>query len=53
MTGDFTITGPTHIVPIPDSTKHVEMSTGRNKLLICAAGTFICYFYYGIVQESM
>lgn len=45
--------GPSHIVPIPDNTKHVEMTAGRNKLLICAAGTFICYFYYGIIQESI
>ncbi|XP_048780382.2 solute carrier family 35 member B1-like [Ostrea edulis] len=45
--------GPSHIVPIPDKTKDVEMSGSRNKLLVCAAGTFICYFYYGIIQESI
>ncbi|XP_062614110.1 solute carrier family 35 member B1-like [Saccostrea cucullata] len=45
--------GPTHVVTIPDKTKHVEMTGSRNKLLVCAAGTFLCYFYYGIVQESI
>jgi hypothetical protein len=53
MTGDLPISGPSHIVPISDKTKDVEMTGSRNKLLICAAGTFICYFYYGIIQESM
>lgn len=25
----------------------------RTKLLFCAAGIFVCYFYYGILQEKM
>lgn len=34
--------------------EHVEtMSSNRNKLILCALGTFVCYFYYGILQESM
>ncbi|XP_053408484.1 solute carrier family 35 member B1-like isoform X1 [Mercenaria mercenaria] len=26
---------------------------GRNKFLLCAAGVFVSYFYYGILQESI
>ena len=25
----------------------------RTKLIVCCSGIFICYFYYGIVQERM
>lgn len=25
----------------------------RKKLIICCSGIFICYFYYGIIQERM
>lgn len=25
----------------------------RKKLIVCCAGIFLCYFYYGIVQERM
>lgn len=30
-----------------------SMAAGRNKFLLCAAGVFVSYFYYGIIQESM
>lgn len=41
--------------PITDKQEaHVEtMSSHRNKLIFCALGTFVCYFYYGILQESI
>ena len=25
----------------------------RKKLIVCCSGIFICYFYYGIIQERM
>lgn len=30
-----------------------QMAGSRLKLVICALGIFVCYFYYGILQESM
>lgn len=30
-----------------------RMAAGRSKFLICAAGVFVSYFYYGILQETM
>ena len=30
-----------------------EQSQSTRKLVVCAAGIFICYFYYGILQEKM
>ena len=26
---------------------------GRKKFIVCAIGTFVSYFYYGILQEAM
>lgn len=31
----------------------VRMANGRKKFLFCAAGVFVSYFYYGILQETM
>jgi hypothetical protein len=25
----------------------------RKKLIVCCTGIFVCYFYYGIIQERM
>ncbi|KAL4228977.1 hypothetical protein ACF0H5_012017 [Mactra antiquata] len=30
-----------------------RMTAGRSKFLICAAGVFVSYFYYGILQETI
>lgn len=27
--------------------------SSRTKLLVCAAGIFVCYFYFGILQEKI
>jgi hypothetical protein len=44
-------------VLIPDSAGHsssisVKMND-RPKLMLCAAGIFVCYFYFGIIQERI
>ena len=28
-------------------------SQSRKKLIVCCSGIFVCYFYYGIIQERM
>ena len=36
-----------------DSTTNMFAVQSRQKFLLCAAGVFVSYFYYGILQESM
>ncbi|KAK3106460.1 hypothetical protein FSP39_020464 [Pinctada imbricata] len=48
---------PESVIIEKEENRHVEikkdMSAIDKKLLFCAGGTFLCYFYYGIVQESI
>ncbi|XP_078724342.1 solute carrier family 35 member B1-like [Lampetra fluviatilis] len=32
---------------------HGAMANERVKLLVCFLGVFVCYFYYGVLQETM
>lgn len=36
-----------------DSASRAPASGSTRRLIICALGIFICYFYYGIIQEKM
>ncbi|XP_013385212.1 solute carrier family 35 member B1 isoform X2 [Lingula anatina] len=38
---------------LQDSDHTQKMQNNRFKLAICAGGIFVCYFYYGIIQESV
>ncbi|XP_046542871.1 solute carrier family 35 member B1-like [Haliotis rubra] len=41
-------------VPQLDNTPTNKMAeAGRFKLFVCAGGIFVCYFYYGILQEKI
>lgn len=35
------------------SLKEVNRQGSASKLMVCAIGIFVCYFYYGIIQEKM
>lgn len=35
------------------SFQEISRQGSTSKLLVCALGIFVCYFYYGIVQEKM
>lgn len=36
-----------------NSVNNMVAGQGRKKFIICALGTFVAYFYYGILQEDM
>ncbi|XP_014681326.1 PREDICTED: LOW QUALITY PROTEIN: solute carrier family 35 member B1-like [Priapulus caudatus] len=38
---------------VHDTQRVAMASTSRKKLVICFVGIFCCYFYYGIVQETI
>lgn len=43
-------------IGIEDTEKDRNMSLptqSRKKLIVCCSGIFLCYFYYGIIQERI